>query len=208
MSALSGHRVIYIMTHDSIGLGEDGPTHQPIETLASLRALPNMLVMRPADGNEVSGAYMVAIERKNGPTTIALTRQNLPHLLGTSLDGVTKGAYVLSETAGAAPALVIVATGSEVSIVVDAAKILNDSGVATRVVSMPCMELFNVQSQEYKEKVFPAGVPVLSVEAMSTFGWSKYAHASIGVDTFGISAPYKVRQVLEPYYLHIQNQVF
>ncbi|ORX99058.1 transketolase [Basidiobolus meristosporus CBS 931.73] len=187
LSALSHLRVIYVMTHDSIGLGEDGPTHQPIETLASLRATPNTLVFRPADGNEVSGAYLAAIQNKHRPSVLALSRQNLPHLEGSSIENTLKGAYVLSDVPE--PEIVLVATGSEVSICVEAAKELAASGVKARIVSMPSMELFDQQELAYKESVFPRNVPVLSVEAMTTFGWGKYAHASIGMTTFGASAP-------------------
>ncbi|KAJ3185364.1 Transketolase [Gaertneriomyces sp. JEL0708] len=190
LSALSKHQVLYIMTHDSIGLGEDGPTHQPIETLAEMRALPNILNIRPADGNEVSGAYLVALENVHRPSTLILTRQNLPNLPGSSVEAVRKGAYVVHNADGQAD-ICFVATGSEVSIVIEAADILIKEGVKARVVSMPCMELFDEQSQEYQESVFPEGVPVVSVEAMSTYGWAKYAHASIGIDTFGASGPYK-----------------
>ncbi|KAK9761915.1 Transketolase [Basidiobolus ranarum] len=187
LAALSHLRVIYVMTHDSIGLGEDGPTHQPIETLTSLRATPNTLVFRPADGNEVSGAYLAAIENKQRPSVLALSRQNLPHLAGSSIEKTLKGAYVLNEVAN--PEVVLVATGSEVSICVEASEELAKSNIKARIVSMPSMELFDEQEQSYKESVFPRGVPVISVEAMSTFGWTKYAHVSIGMTTFGASAP-------------------
>ncbi|KAK9720255.1 Transketolase [Basidiobolus ranarum] len=189
LSALSHLRIIYIMTHDSIGLGEDGPTHQPIETLATLRATPNTLVLRPADGNEVSGAYLVALKNSTRPSVIALTRQNLPQLEGSSIENVFKGGYVLQGSNK--PQIILVATGSEVSIIVDAAKELEKKGISARIVSMPSMELFEEQEQSYKESVFPEGIPVLSVEAMSTFGWSRYAHASIGMKGFGSSAPYE-----------------
>ncbi|KAJ3050661.1 Transketolase [Rhizophlyctis rosea] len=188
LSALSKHQALYIMTHDSIGLGEDGPTHQPIETLASVRALPNFLTFRPADGNETSGAYLAALSNRTRPSTIILTRQNLPHLAGTTIENTLKGGYVLQDVEGKAD-LTIVGTGSEVSLAVDTAALLLKDGVKARVVSLPCWELFEEQSLEYKETVFPAGVPTLSVEAMTTFGWGKYAHASVGIDTFGASAP-------------------
>ncbi|KAK9722724.1 Transketolase [Basidiobolus ranarum] len=187
LSSLSHLRVLYVMTHDSIGLGEDGPTHQPIETLTTLRATPNTLVFRPADGNEVSGAYLAAIQNKLRPSVLALSRQNLPHLAGSSIENTLKGAYVLSDVAK--PAVVLVATGSEVSACVEAAQELAKSNIQARVVSMPSMELFDEQAQTYKESVFPRGVPVLSVEALSTFGWSKYAHVSVGMTSFGSSAP-------------------
>ncbi|KAI9228737.1 MAG: Transketolase, thiamine diphosphate binding domain-containing protein [Piptocephalis tieghemiana] len=189
LSALSKSRIIYIMTHDSIGLGEDGPTHQPVETLAGLRALPDLLVLRPADGNEVSGAYAVALENFHRPSVICLTRQGLPHLEGSSIDAVYKGAYALPGPSS--PKIILTATGSEVPICVDTAKILESQGIPARVVSFPCWELFEEQPQEYRESVFPKGIPVMSVEAMSTCGWSKYAHASYGLNTFGMSAPYQ-----------------
>lgn len=188
LSALSKHQVLYIMTHDSIGLGEDGPTHQPIETLASIRALPNLLSLRPADGNETSGCYAAALENSTRPSVLILTRQNLPHLEGSTIEKTMKGAYVLSDAVN--PKVCFVASGSEVSLAADSAALLSKEGIACRVVSMPCMELFDEQTQEYKESVFPRGCPVVSVEAMSTFGWAKYAHASLGLDTFGMSAPY------------------
>jgi transketolase len=176
------------MTHDSIGLGEDGPTHQPIETLAGIRALPNLLSFRPADGNEVSGCYAAALENTTRPSVLILTRQNLPQLDGSTIEKTFKGAYVLSDAAS--PKVCFIASGSEVSLAVQSATALAKEGISSRVISMPCMELFDEQSQEYKESVFPKGVPVISIEAMSTFGWAKYAHASIGLDTFGMSAPY------------------
>ncbi|KAJ3017279.1 Transketolase [Thoreauomyces humboldtii] len=190
LSALSKHQVLYIMTHDSIGLGEDGPTHQPIETLAECRALPNILNFRPADGNEVSGSYLVALEATDRPSVLILTRQNLPQLQGSTVEAVRKGAYVL-QGGDVAADIVFVATGSEVSLAVDTAAELAKEGVKSRVVSMPCWELFEEQSLEYKESVFPDGVPVISIEAMSTFGWTKWAHHPIGIDTFGSSGPYK-----------------
>ncbi|KAI8871850.1 transketolase [Ramicandelaber brevisporus] len=187
LSALAERGVIYIMTHDSIGLGEDGPTHQPIETLALLRATPNMLTLRPADGNEVSGAYIAALEHRRTPSVLALTRQNLPHLAGSSAEKVLLGGYTLVDAG--TPDVVLVGTGSEVHLCVDAAAKLAASGVKANVVSMPCTELFDKQSFEYRRSVFPTGVPVLSVECMSTETWHKYSHAQIGLDRFGASAP-------------------
>ncbi|KAI7907198.1 transketolase [Cokeromyces recurvatus] len=185
LSALGHMRVIYVMTHDSIGLGEDGPTHQPIETLALTRATPNMLTFRPADGNETSGAYWAAITNLTRPSVIALSRQNLPQLDGSSPEAVLKGAYVLS--ADKNPQVVFVATGSEVAIAVDAAKMLAQKNIAVQVVSMPCSELFDEQPAEYKLEVFPASVPVISIEALGTYGWERYSHAQIGMRTFGAS---------------------
>eukprot|EP00036_Acanthoecidae_sp_10tr_P009575 CAMPEP_0182925032 /NCGR_PEP_ID=MMETSP0105_2-20130417/8088_1 /TAXON_ID=81532 ORGANISM="Acanthoeca-like sp., Strain 10tr" /NCGR_SAMPLE_ID=MMETSP0105_2 /ASSEMBLY_ACC=CAM_ASM_000205 /LENGTH=677 /DNA_ID=CAMNT_0025062865 /DNA_START=64 /DNA_END=2097 /DNA_ORIENTATION=+ len=185
LSALSHFRVLYIYTHDSIGLGEDGPTHQPIETLASLRSIPNFLVLRPADGNEVSGAYKLALENAHGPSFMAFSRQNVPHLAGSSAASVAQGAYVLQE----APdfKVILVGTGTEVSLCVESAAALKAAGTPARVVSMPCWSLFDAQSAEYRESVFPSGCPVVSVEAMTSLGWEKYAHAHIAMKTFGAS---------------------
>lgn len=185
LSALSGHPVIWVATHDSIGLGEDGPTHQPIETLAHFRALPNLQVWRPADGNETSAAYKVALNAKHTPAVIALSRQNLPQLDGSSIEKAAKGGYVLKDAAE--PAVIIVSTGSEVAISVEAAKVLEAKGVKARVVSLPDFHTFDQQSEEYKLSVLPDGVPVLSVEVLSTVGWGKYSHQHFGIDRFGAS---------------------
>ncbi|KAI8368982.1 transketolase [Blakeslea trispora] len=186
LSALGRMRVIYIMTHDSIGLGEDGPTHQPVETLALTRATPNMLTIRPADGNEVSGAYWAALTNLTRPSVIALSRQGLPQLEGSAPEKVLKGAYVLKPVKD--PKAVLVATGSEVSLAVESAQKLAEKGITVQVVSMPCSELFDEQSHEYKMEVFPQNVPVISIECLTTFGWERYAHSSIGLRTFGSSA--------------------
>lgn len=192
LSALSEVGTIWVMTHDSVALGEDGPTHQPVETVASLRAIPNLLVMRPADGNETSGAYKVAIENRKRPTLLALTRQNLPNLAGSSIEAVAKGAYIVDGEAGT-PDIILIATGSEVSLCIDAAKELRQGGKKVNVVSMPCWELFEEQSAEYKESVLPKAVKKrLAVEAGTTFGWARYTGSEgdiIGIDTFGVSAP-------------------
>ena len=176
------------MTHDSIGVGEDGPTHQPIEHLASFRAMPVMLVMRPADGNETAGAYKIAIEQTDRPTTLALSRQVVPNLPGTSKEGVYKGAYVVSgPAAGEDVDCIIIGTGTELELAVNAAAEL---GAKARAVSMPCWELFEEQTDEYKESILPKSCKaIVSIEAGSTFGWAKYAHKSIGRDDFGASAP-------------------
>ncbi|EGD81735.1 transketolase [Salpingoeca rosetta] len=187
LSALSHLRVLYIFTHDSIGLGEDGPTHQPVETLAHLRALPNLYVFRPADGNETSGAYKVALAASTTPSVFALSRQSAVHVEGTSIDGVAKGAYTVQDAPN--PQIILTATGTELSLVADAAKELAKEGIHARVVSFPCWELFDAQSQEYKESVFTPGVPVLSVEAQCTQGWEKYSHAQVGMHSFGASGP-------------------
>lgn len=188
LSALSDLRVIYVMTHDSIGLGEDGPTHQPIEKYMMVRETPNFLFLRPADGNETSGAYLAAISNEHRPSVISLSRQNVNQLAGTSPEAVLKGAYVLSDVEGTAD-VIIVASGAEVELCLKAKEKLAAAGHKARVVSFPCWELFDEQSKEYQLSVFPAGVPVLSVEAGSSFGWSRWAHGSIGMTSFGKSGP-------------------
>ncbi|MDJ0598648.1 MAG: transketolase [Crocosphaera sp.] len=194
LSALSQAGAIWVMTHDSIGQGEDGPTHQPIETLASLRAIPDLTVIRPADGNECSGAYKIAVEKakQNAPTLLAFTRQNVPHLPGTSIEGVTKGAYAIVDCDGT-PDIILMGTGSEVSLCVGAAEKLTSEGKKVRVVSMPSWELFEAQDEAYKESVFPKAVTKrLSVEAGVSFGWAKYVGSegdTVSIDRFGASAP-------------------
>lgn len=197
LSCISGHRVLYIMTHDSIGLGEDGPTHQPVETMAALRAMPNLLVIRPADANEVSGAYWAALNHRTGPSVICLSRQELPNIINSSLDQVSRGAYVIYESAGAGtekkPNLVLVSTGSEVSICIDVAKKLEgEKNLCIRVLSMPSWELFEKLEISERRSLFNNyTVPIVSVEAASTFGWSRYSHMALGVNDFGLSAPFK-----------------
>jgi transketolase len=194
LSALSQAGSIWVMTHDSIGQGEDGPTHQPVETLASLRAIPNLTVIRPADGNECSGAYKVAIENanKHRPTLLAFSRQNVPNLAGTSIAGLEKGAYIVVDCAGT-PELILIGTGSELSLCVTAAEKLAGEGKKVRVVSMPSWELFADQDAAYQESILPKAVTKrLSVEAGVSFGWSKYtgsAGDSVAIDSFGASAP-------------------
>lgn len=190
LSALSQVRVIYVATHDSIGLGEDGPTHQPIETLAHFRALPNCMVWRPADGNETSAAYYVALTSKTTPSIIALTRQNLPHLENSTLENAIKGGYVAVEAENAD--ITLVSTGSEVCICIAAVKYLKDNyKITARVVSIPCFEVFDTQSKDYRLEVLPDGIPSLSVEVMSTLGWERYSHEQFGLNRFGASGPYK-----------------
>lgn len=189
LSSLSHQRVIYIATHDSIGLGEDGPTHQPIETLTHFRALPNMMVWRPADGNETSAAYYMALTSHETPSILALTRQNLPQLENSTIQNGIKGGYVLIENESAD--VTLVSTGSEVSLCVEAVKTLADQGIKARVVSMPCTEVFDAQPKEYQLKVLPDGIPTMSVEVMSTHGWEKYSHEQFGLNRFGASGPYK-----------------
>eukprot|EP00049_Salpingoeca_infusionum_P017648 m.353882 g.353882 ORF g.353882 m.353882 type:complete len:683 (-) comp16854_c0_seq1:188-2236(-) len=188
LSALSGWPVIYIYTHDSIGLGEDGPTHQPIETLAHIRALPNFHMFRPADGNETAGAYKAALSHPSTPAVLALSRQSCANLPGSTADSVAKGAYVIQDCEADAN-VIIVASGSEVSTAIAGADKLKAAGVNARVVSFPCWELFEEQDLAYKQSVFTPGTPVLSVEAACTVGWQKYSHGQIGMSTFGKSAP-------------------
>jgi transketolase len=196
MAALMGCRVIYVLTHDSVGVGEDGPTHQPVEHLASLRAMPNLYVFRPADANETAAAWRVAMERTEGPTAIVLTRQKIPVLAPEKVfrdGGVYRGAYVLEEADGGKPAVLLMASGSEVSVALAARELLAGEGIPARVVSMPCWERFEEQPAEYRQAVLPPDVPArVSVEAGATFGWERYAGsggASVGIDRFGASAP-------------------
>ena len=203
LSALSGHPVIWVATHDSIGLGEDGPTHQPIETLAHFRSIPNLMVWRPADGNEVSAAYKVSIESIETPSIIALTRQNLPQLENSSIEKASKGGYIVYDVQDAR--LILVATGSEVSLAIDSAKKLTEQGVPTRVVSLPDFLTFDKQSYDYRKSIFPDGLPVISIEVMTTFGWGKYSHAHIGLDRFGASAP--AGELFEKFGFTIDNVV-
>ncbi|MFM7530155.1 MAG: transketolase family protein, partial [Nodosilinea sp.] len=192
LSALAQAGVIYVMTHDSIGLGEDGPTHQPVETIASLRAIPNLIVLRPADGTETSAAYKVAVEHRQTPTLIALSRQNLPNLPGSSIEGVAKGAYVVDDCSGT-PDLILIGTGSEVSLCIEAAQQLRATGTQVRVVSMPSWELFEAQDSSYHESVLPKAVTKrLAVEAGIGMGWCRYVGSAgdvISIERFGASAP-------------------
>ncbi|MCP3934620.1 MAG: transketolase [Actinomycetia bacterium] len=189
LSALSNAKVIYVWSHDSVGVGEDGPTHQPVEQVASLRAIPNLDVFRPADATEVAGAWHAAIAG-DGPAAMILTRQNVPVLAGTSADAVARGAYTVLEASQAdEPALVLVSTGSEVHLCVEAAERLAAGGVDTRVVSMPCWERFADQDAGYRNSVLPGDVPTVSAEAGTSFGWAAHAHAHVAIDRFGLSAP-------------------
>lgn len=187
LAALSGAKTVFVWTHDSIGVGEDGPTHQPVEHIASLRAIPGLCVVRPADANETSQAWQIAVER-DGPTALVLTRQNVPVLDGTDRDAqVARGAYVLIDTP--APAVILAGTGSEVQCCTAAAALLAADGIASSVVSMPSWDLFEAQDLEYRAAVFPDGVPVLGVEAASAMGWDRYADATVTMNRFGASAP-------------------
>lgn len=198
LAALSHLRALFIMTHDSIGLGEDGPTHQPVEVLAALRALPNLLVLRPADGNEVSGAYAIALKQTDRPSVLCLSRQNLPQLAGSSAEGVARGGYILRDFSsptgeahvGGLKPVVLIATGSEVALACEVADLLAGA-CDVRVVSLPSWELFREQGQMYRESVLPPRVPIVSIEAGSTQGWREFAQVSCGVDGFGWSAPYQ-----------------
>ena len=198
LGALMEIPAIYIFTHDSIGLGEDGPTHQPIEQLASLRAMPNMMVLRPGDANEVVEAYKIAMQHTHGPCTMVFTRQAMPTFDRTKYapaSGVAKGAYVLADAAGGKPDVILMASGSEVTHCVDAYEKLKAEGIKARVVSMPCWEIFEKQDAAYKESVLPASVTArVSIEMASTFGWERYTGPKgkiIGMHSFGASAPLK-----------------
>lgn len=208
LAALMKIPVTYVLTHDSIGVGEDGPTHEPIEQLAMLRAMPNINVFRPADATETAAAWYSAITSKNTPTVLALSRQNLPQIEGSSKEAL-KGGYIIAESIKAKPDAIIIASGSEVSLAVDAKKELMEKGFDVRVVSMPCMDIFEQQSDEYKEKILPQTVEKrLVVEAGSSICWGKYLGfkgKSVTVDTFGASAPANV--LFKKYGFTVENVV-
>jgi transketolase len=211
LSALSRLPVVWAWTHDSVALGEDGPTHQPVEHYAALRAIPNFWFVRPADATETAGAWQVALEREDGPVGLALSRQKLPVLEGTKRDGVARGAYVVweAEDSNGLPDLILIASGSEVSLSVDAAKQLAEQGVRARVVSMPCWELFEAQTADYRDEVLPPDVkPRLSVEAGIALGWKQWVGDdgdSISIEHFGASAPGNT--VLEKFGYTVDNVV-
>jgi transketolase len=186
LSALMELDVVWVLTHDSVAVGEDGPTHQPIEHLAALRAIPGLTVIRPADANETVEAWRVALEDVSGPALLVLTRQDLPVLEGTR-EGLARGAYVLADAES--PDAVLVATGSEVWVALAARDLLGERGIELRVVSMPSWELFASQAASYQQEVLPASVPKISLEAASTFGWARWVDHSIGIDSFGASGP-------------------
>jgi transketolase len=194
LAGMMGLPVIYVFTHDSIGLGEDGPTHQPIEHITSLRAIPNLVVIRPADGNETAAAWKVALNRTEGPTALVLTRQGLSQISPIENE-LYKGAYILQESSGKNPDIILIGTGSEVSIAVEAANLLSDEGINARVVSMPSWELFDAQPKDYQNIILPPGVPRLAIEAGVTLAWGRYLNTGsdqvLGVDRYGASAPYK-----------------
>ncbi len=210
LAALMGIQVIYIFTHDSVGLGEDGPTHQPVEHLASLRAIPNLILIRPGDANETAIAFQIAIERRNRPVALALSRQNVPTLdraVYASAEQARRGAYILADAKNGKPDLVLIATGSEVSLAVAARLKLLEQKIEARVVSMPSWELFDEQPSDYRESVLPASVPVrLAVEAGIAQGWCRYVGDDgdvLGVESFGASAPGEV--VLREYGFSVEN---
>jgi transketolase len=192
LAALSGYRTAFVWSHDSVGLGEDGPTHQPIEQLASLRAMPGLRMLRPADANEVAQAWRIHLEADRGPTALILTRQKIPVLEGTAdraPDGVARGAYALVDEEPGRLDLVLVGTGSEVAVCVAAREQLAASGRSVRVVSMPSWDLFEAQPDAYRAGVLPPGVPKLAVEAAASLGWDRYVDDVVGIDRFGASAP-------------------
>jgi transketolase len=196
LAALMKLHVIYVFTHDSIAVGEDGPTHQPVEQLFSLRAIPGLTVIRPADANEVAEAWRVAVENKNGPTAIILTRQNVPVIDRGRFQpaaGLRKGAYILSDSSSSKPDVILMATGSEVHLALEAHEKLRSEGIETRVISMPSWELFEQQPEKYRQEILPPGVTKrISMEAGITLGWHRYIGREgeiIGLDHFGASAP-------------------
>jgi transketolase len=198
LAAIMEIPTVYVLTHDSIGLGEDGPTHQPVEQLASLRAMPNMIVMRPGDANEVAEAWKTIIQMKHNPVALVLSRQALPTIDRSkyaAASGVAKGGYVLADAQGGKPEVILIGTGSELSLCVAAYEKLTGEGVRARVVSMPSTEIFDAQDAAYKNSVLPREVRArVSVEAASVFGWERYVGSDgviIGMTTFGASAPIK-----------------
>jgi transketolase len=211
LAAMNGLPVIYVFTHDSIAMGEDGPTHQPVEQLVGLRSIPGMVVIRPADANETVIAWRIAIEHKEGPVALVLTRQGLPVLDLTRYsgirEGVALGGYVLADfSPGAKPDIILVATGSEVHLAVEARDRLENEGVHARVVSVPSTNLFSMQSEQYRDKVLLPGVPLLVIEAGASLGWNSYVGpqiAVIGVDTYGASAPGPI--VMDHYGFTVEN---
>jgi transketolase len=211
LAALMGIRHVFVFTHDSIGLGEDGPTHQPVEHTASLRLMPNMRVWRPCDAVETAVAWRDAIERRDGPTSLVLTRQNVPHQArdAAQLAAIAKGGYVLRDSSDGQPDLILIATGSEVALAVEAAASLGDAGVNCRVVSMPSTDVFEAQDEAYREQVLPAGVTArVVIEAGVSHAWWRYAGPRgriVGIDCFGKSAP--AEQLFEHYGFSAANVV-
>lgn len=211
LSAIMEIPVVYIFTHDSIGVGEDGPTHQPVEQLPSLRSVPGLVTLRPCDANEVVEAWKYIAKQKHEPTALVLTRQKVPTLDREkygSAEGVHKGAYVIADCEGK-PELLLMATGSEVSLCIQAYEQLKKEGIKCRVISMPSWEIFEMQDEAYRESVIPSDVTArLSVEQASTFGWERYVGLqgrSIGMKTFGASAPLK--ELLKKFGFTVENVV-
>jgi transketolase len=199
LAAMMGAHAIFVFTHDSVFLGEDGPTHEPIEHMAACRTIPNLCCIRPADANETGVAWRVALEHNNGPVALMLTRQGVPIIDRTkyaSAEGLEKGAYILAEAKGKVPELILIATGSEVAPSLDAYEKLSAEGVAVRLVSMPSWDLYEKQPRSYRDEVLPPSVTArLAIEAAASFGWERYVGpqgAVHGIDRFGVSAPYKV----------------
>ena len=195
MAALMKIRQVFVFTHDSIGLGEDGPTHQPVEHVASLRLIPNMSLWRPCDAVETAVAWRYGIERQDGPTSLALSRQNLPHQVrdASTLERIARGGYVLLDSEDGEPEVILLATGSEVALAMDSATVLREAGRKIRVVSMPSSGVFDAQDESYRESVLPQAVSCrIAIEAGVSDGWRKYVGldgAVIGLDRFGESAP-------------------
>ncbi|MBB6674793.1 transketolase [Cohnella nanjingensis] len=212
LASIMKQPVVYVLTHDSIAVGEDGPTHEPIEQLASIRVIPGLTVIRPADGNETSAAWAYALENTDNPVALVLTRQNLPILAGTAekaRHGIKQGGYIVSEAANGQPQGILIATGSEVQLAVASQKALAEQGVHVRVVSLPSWDLFEAQSQEYRDSVIPKGIKArLAIEMASPFGWERYVGdggAVLGISTFGASAPGD--RVIAEYGFTVENVV-
>jgi transketolase len=206
LAALMRLHVVHVFTHDSIALGEDGPTHQPVEQLAALRAIPGLIVIRPGDANETAVAWRVALEARDRPVALVLSRQNLPTLDRSryaSAEGLRRGAYVLSDAFDGKPRLILIASGSEVGLSAAAARELNEGGLSVRLVSMPSWELFDAQSREYRDSVLPPSIPALAIEAGVAQGWLRYAHDVLAVERFGASAP--GAEMLERYGFTLDN---
>jgi transketolase len=212
LSALMEIPSLFIFTHDSIGVGEDGPTHQPVEHLAALRAIPNLLLFRPADANEVAECYRAAMRQDRSPSALVLTRQNIPTIDREKFapaDGVGQGAYVVADAEDGKPDVILLGTGSELSLCLEARESLASEGIQARVVSMPCWELFEMQSDEYRESVLPTAVRArVGVELGMVQGWEKYLGAQgrfLGMEGFGASAP--VGELLEHFGITAENVV-
>jgi transketolase len=208
LAALSNAQTIFVFTHDSIGLGEDGPTHQSVEHISALRAIPNLNVFRPCDAHEVAECWRIAIESKHNPSVLALSRQKVALIDRTkfaSAKGTEKGGYILAEASNNQPKVILVSTGSEVGLAMQAREVLEAKSIATRVVSIPCTELFDTQTAEYRESVLPSNVKTLSIEAGVSHGWHKYADDCVSVDKFGASAPAEI--VFKEYGFTVENVV-